>query len=355
MGFDFVAFTSGTASALASVLRADKDTGSGKSTIALKDLQALEQRLGVDVDRGAGEADRASTRGAPTRSTRARSCSGPRSSSRAPSEATLCETALREGIIADYVASNRPGMLLVEEFPDLRRADGDGAGAPLPVPRGRTRTHVARLALSIFDQTRRLHKLPTRRRRAARVRGAAARHRLLHLAPPPPPAQRVPDPEPRDDRLLARRGPHHRAGARHHRKVETEARARPDAPALEGRQPTRPLPGGDPAHRRRAGSHARAAGARGAVLGVAEDRRRAHRRRTAIPSSRSGRRAARATCSRSCPSGSCVSPSTRSASREERPRRAEPAKPEDGGPPPPRRARRGNPSARRAALRVVKS
>ena len=36
-------------------------------------------------------------------------------------EATLCETALREGIIADYVASNRPGMLLVDEFPDLRR------------------------------------------------------------------------------------------------------------------------------------------------------------------------------------------------------------------------------------------
>ena len=77
-----------------------------------------------------------STRGAPTPSTRARSCSGPRSSWRAPSEATLCETALREGIIADYVASNRPGILLVDEFPDLRRRTRDGAGPPLPVPRG---------------------------------------------------------------------------------------------------------------------------------------------------------------------------------------------------------------------------
>ena len=36
-------------------------------------------------------------------------------------EAALCETALREGIIADYVATNRPGILLVDEFPDLRR------------------------------------------------------------------------------------------------------------------------------------------------------------------------------------------------------------------------------------------
>src|SRR6185503_17534988 len=48
MGFDFVAFASGTASALASLLRADKDAGGGnKSTIGLKDLQALEQRLGT--------------------------------------------------------------------------------------------------------------------------------------------------------------------------------------------------------------------------------------------------------------------------------------------------------------------
>src|SRR6185369_10384164 len=73
-------------------------------------------------------------------------------------EAVLCETALREGIIADYVATNRPGMLLVDEFPDLRRR---------PVMELARRcqfredhgTHVARMALSIFDQTRRLHKL----------------------------------------------------------------------------------------------------------------------------------------------------------------------------------------------------
>ena len=121
-------------------------------------------------------------------------------------EATLCETALREGIIADYVATNRPGILLVDEFPDLRRRTVMELARRCQF-REDHGTHVARLALSIFDQTRRLHKLADRRRRAAGVRGAAARHRLLHLAAPPPPPQRVPDPEPRDDRIFAGRGP----------------------------------------------------------------------------------------------------------------------------------------------------
>ena len=75
-------------------------------------------------------------------------------------QATLCETALREGIIADYVASNRPGMLLVEEFPDLRRRTVMELARRCQF-REDHGTHVARLALSIFDQTRRLHKLAT--------------------------------------------------------------------------------------------------------------------------------------------------------------------------------------------------
>jgi exopolyphosphatase/guanosine-5'-triphosphate,3'-diphosphate pyrophosphatase len=161
MGFDFVAFTSGTASALASVLRADKDkdTGSGKSTIALKDLQALEQRLGsMSIAARAKltglDARRADTiyAGAVVFRT-ALELAG-------AEQATLCETALREGIIADYVASNRPGMLLVEEFPDLRRRTVMELARRCQF-REDHGTHVARLALSIFDQTRRLHKLAT--------------------------------------------------------------------------------------------------------------------------------------------------------------------------------------------------
>jgi exopolyphosphatase/guanosine-5'-triphosphate,3'-diphosphate pyrophosphatase len=159
MGFDFVAFTSGTASALASILRADKDTGSGKSTIALKDLQALEQRLG-----STSIAARARLTGLDVR--RADTIYGGAVVFRTALElagaeqATLCETALREGIIADYVASNRPGMLLVEEFPDLRRRTVMELARRCQF-REDHGTHVARLALSIFDQTRRLHKLAT--------------------------------------------------------------------------------------------------------------------------------------------------------------------------------------------------
>ena len=56
MGFDFVAFTSGTAFALASVAaRSDKDTGSAQvDARAQGPAGAREQRLGVDVARGAG-------------------------------------------------------------------------------------------------------------------------------------------------------------------------------------------------------------------------------------------------------------------------------------------------------------
>jgi exopolyphosphatase/guanosine-5'-triphosphate,3'-diphosphate pyrophosphatase len=159
MGFDFVAFTSGTAGALASVLRADKDAGGNKSTLALEDLQALEQRLGT-----MSVAARARLSGLDARRTdtiyagavvfrTALELAG-------ADEATLCETALREGIIADYVASNRPGMLLVDEFPDLRRRTVMELARRCQF-REDHGTHVARLALSIFDQTRSLHKLST--------------------------------------------------------------------------------------------------------------------------------------------------------------------------------------------------
>ncbi len=73
-------------------------------------------------------------------------------------EAALCETALREGIIADYVVSNRPGILLVDEFPDLRRRSVMELARRCQF-REDHGTHVARLALSLFHQTRKLHKL----------------------------------------------------------------------------------------------------------------------------------------------------------------------------------------------------
>ena len=155
MGFDYVAFTSGTASALAGLLRAEN--GGNKSTIALPDLAALEQKLGNTTiparARMPGlDARRADTiyAGAVVFRT-ALELAG-------AEEATLCETALREGIVADYVASNRPGILLVEEFPDLRRRSVMELARRCHF-REDHGTHVARLALSLFHQTRRLHKL----------------------------------------------------------------------------------------------------------------------------------------------------------------------------------------------------
>ena len=156
MGFDFVAFASGTASALAGVMRADKD-GGGKSAVAVRDVAALEQRLGTMSLAARAklpglDARRADTiyAGAVVYRTVLELAGA--------DEAVLCETALREGIIADYVATNRPGILLVDEFPDLRRRTVMELARRCQF-REDHGTHVARLALSIFDQTRRLHKL----------------------------------------------------------------------------------------------------------------------------------------------------------------------------------------------------
>ncbi len=160
MGFDFVAFTSGTASALAGLLGLERERAGSQRTTALphKALVELEQRLGglraVDRARLPGlDARRGDTiyTGAVVLRT-VLDLTG-------AAEAALCETALREGIIADYVATHRPGILLVEEFPDLRRR-GVMELARRCQFREEHAAQVARLALSIFHQTRRLHGLP---------------------------------------------------------------------------------------------------------------------------------------------------------------------------------------------------
>ena len=160
MGFDFVAFTSGTASALAGLLGLERERPGSQRTTALplKALVELERRLGgmraIERARLPGlDARRGDTiyTGAVVLRTVLELTGA--------AEAALCETALREGIIADYVASNRPGILLVDEFPDLRRR-GVMELARRCQFREEHATHVARLALSIFHQTRRLHGMP---------------------------------------------------------------------------------------------------------------------------------------------------------------------------------------------------
>ncbi|HVX95528.1 MAG TPA: Ppx/GppA phosphatase family protein [Polyangia bacterium] len=159
MGFDFVALTSGTASALAGLLGLERERPASQRTTALplKALIELERKLGTmrSADRArmpgldARRSDTIYTGAVVLRSVLELA---------GASEAELCETALREGIIADYVATNRPGILLVEEFPDLRRRSVMELARRCHF-REPHATHVTRLALSIFHQTRRLHGL----------------------------------------------------------------------------------------------------------------------------------------------------------------------------------------------------
>jgi exopolyphosphatase / guanosine-5'-triphosphate,3'-diphosphate pyrophosphatase len=78
-------------------------------------------------------------------------------------ELTLADLALREGVVLDYVDRNRKRIASLERYPDIRRRSVVELGE-------RCRwypehaEHVARLALSLFDQTRGVHGLGDRAR-----------------------------------------------------------------------------------------------------------------------------------------------------------------------------------------------
>jgi exopolyphosphatase/guanosine-5'-triphosphate,3'-diphosphate pyrophosphatase len=76
---------------------------------------------------------------------------------------TLCDLALREGLVLDYVHRNSAKIRKVEHYPDVRRR----SVIELAERCGYWAEHaqqVARLALSIFDQTRSVHGLSDRER-----------------------------------------------------------------------------------------------------------------------------------------------------------------------------------------------
>src|SRR5215471_975516 len=159
MGFDFVALTSGTAFALANLAaRLFNGASSGTpKTLSFRALCDLERRL-----LSLPAAERAKLPGLDPK--RVDTIVPGAILLRAIFElsgadtATLCELALREGIIADFVAKNRPGIQLVEEFPDQRRRSVMELARRCHYPEAHSH-HVARLALSIFHQTRELHGL----------------------------------------------------------------------------------------------------------------------------------------------------------------------------------------------------
>jgi exopolyphosphatase/guanosine-5'-triphosphate,3'-diphosphate pyrophosphatase len=76
---------------------------------------------------------------------------------------TLCDLALREGLVLDYIHRNTARIKKIERYPDVRRR----SVIELAERCGYWAEHaqqVARLALSIFDQTRSVHGLAARER-----------------------------------------------------------------------------------------------------------------------------------------------------------------------------------------------
>ena len=79
------------------------------------------------------------------------------------SELTLCDLALREGLVLDYIRSHRREIAQVDTIPDVRRRSILELAERSQYQAEHAR-HVARLALALFDQTRDVHRLSDRER-----------------------------------------------------------------------------------------------------------------------------------------------------------------------------------------------
>jgi len=76
---------------------------------------------------------------------------------------TLCDLALREGLVLDYIHRNTATIRKIERYPDVRRRSIIELGERCGYSPAHAR-HVSQLALSIFDQTHAVHKLGDRER-----------------------------------------------------------------------------------------------------------------------------------------------------------------------------------------------
>jgi exopolyphosphatase/guanosine-5'-triphosphate,3'-diphosphate pyrophosphatase len=78
-------------------------------------------------------------------------------------ELTLCDLALREGLVLDYIRTHAAAIRTVERYPDVRRRSIVELGERCNYWSAHAE-QVARLALAIFDQTRTAHALGDRER-----------------------------------------------------------------------------------------------------------------------------------------------------------------------------------------------
>ena len=119
-------------------------------------------------------------------------------------ELTLCDLALREGLVLDYVRRHKRQIAQADRIPDVRRR----STIELAERCNYYAVHaqqVARLALALFDQTRALHGLTDREREWLEY--ASLMHDLgVHISyTQPPPAFVLPDQERRPARASNRR------------------------------------------------------------------------------------------------------------------------------------------------------
>ncbi len=125
-------------------------------------------------------------------------------------EITLCDFALREGLVLDYIQRNRRHIAQAGQYPDVRRRSVVELAERCSYWPEHA-NQVARLSLSIFDQTRSVARSDRSRARVARVRRAAARHRHAHQLFAPSQTLALPHQERRPARLRAGRSRDHRA------------------------------------------------------------------------------------------------------------------------------------------------
>jgi exopolyphosphatase/guanosine-5'-triphosphate,3'-diphosphate pyrophosphatase len=78
-------------------------------------------------------------------------------------EITLCDLALREGLVLDYIRRNRRQIAQVDMIPDVRRRSAIELAERCNYFAAHAQ-QVARLALALFDQTRAVHGLTDRER-----------------------------------------------------------------------------------------------------------------------------------------------------------------------------------------------
>ncbi len=76
---------------------------------------------------------------------------------------TVCDKAIREGLIYDFIGKNRDRLQVEHEIPNVRRRQVVALARRCHYPE-RHALHVARLCLELFDQTKSLHRLGDRER-----------------------------------------------------------------------------------------------------------------------------------------------------------------------------------------------